>query len=170
MSKKTGKPPRPKRRAQGNSRSASRMAAVQALYQMELSNQDVDTALREFIEHRLGQEIEGQQYAEADQKYFATLVRGVIERQDEIDGELARTLPKEWPFDRIDATMRAILRSATFEILAQPAVGIRVIVKEYMTVAEAFFVREESGFLSGVFSRLARAHRAAEDAAPPAAQ
>ena len=169
MSDKKGKPQRPKRRSQGNSRSASRMAAVQALYQMELSNQDVEAALREFIDHRLGREIEGEQYADADQKYFTTLVRGVVERQDEIDRELARTLPKEWPFDRIDPTMRAILRSATFEIIAQPGVGTRVIVTEYMTIAEAFFVGQETGFLGGVFARLTRAHRP-EEAAPPAGQ
>lgn len=169
MSKDKGKPQRSKRRSQGNSRSASRMAAVQALYQMELSNQGVEAALYEFIEHRLGKEIEGEQYAEADQKYFSQLVRGVVERQEEIDRELSRTLPKEWPFDRIDPTMRAILRCATFEMLAQPGVGVRVIVTEYMTIAEAFFVGQETGFLGGVFHRLTRAHRP-EEAAPPAAQ
>lgn len=170
MSKKNDNPRRSKRRSQGNSRSASRMAAVQVLYQMELSNQDIDTALQEFIDHRLGREIEGDQYAEADPKYFKQLVRGVLERQDEIDRELARTLPKEWPFDRIDPTMRAILRAATFEILSQPTIGFRVIVHEYMTIALAFFVGDETGFLGGVFARLARAHRPEEAATPPAEQ
>lgn len=166
MTKKKGQTYRPKRRSQGRSRSASRMAAVQALYQMELSNQDSEAALREFIEHRLGKEIEGEQYPEADEKYFVGLVRGVVERQQEIDRELARAMPKEWPFNRIDPTMRAIMRSATFELISEPTVGARVIVHEYMTIAAAFFAGDEIAFLGGVLSRLARAHRPQETAPP----
>jgi N utilization substance protein B len=150
---------RPKRRGEDKSRSASRLAVVQALYQMELANQDSEAALEEFIEHRLGHEIEGEQYAEADRKYFANLVRGVVERQAEIDRALAQAL-KEWSYDRIDATMRAIMRAATFEIIARPEVRVRIIVHEYLTVATAFFDEgEEMALLSGVLNRLARERR-----------
>lgn len=155
--------PRSKRRSTGRSRSASRLAVVQALYQMELADQDSETALREFIDHRLGREIDGEQYAEADEKYFAELVRGVVERQDEIDGTLARYLTKEWPYDRIDPTMRAILRAGALELISRPAVPARVIVHEYLNVATAFFDEgDEIAFLAGVLNRMARERRPGE--------
>jgi len=167
-----GEPPRSKRRTTGRSRSASRLAVVQALYQMELADQDSETALREFIDHRLGREIDGEQYAEADEKYFAGLVRGVVERQDDIDRTLARYLTKEWPFDRIDPTMRAILRAGTLELISRPDVPARVIVHEYLNVATAFFDEgDEIAFLAGVLNRMARERRPGEyDAASPAEQ
>ena len=160
-------PQRSKRRTQGKSRSASRLAVVQALYQMELSDQDSETALREFIEHRLGREIEGQQYPEADEKYFSEIVRGVVARQDEIDRTLAGYLVKDWPFDRIDSTMRAAMRAAAFELIAHPNVPARVVVHEYMNVAGAFFEEgEEMAFLGGVLHRMANDVRPAEFGPP----
>jgi N utilization substance protein B len=165
MSKKT-RLKHQKRRSEDKSRSASRLAVVQALYQMELSGQDSEAALEEFIEHRLGREIEGDQYMEADKKYFAGIVRGVVEQQGAIDRAIARAVPKEWPFDRIDATMRAILRAGTYEIISQTAVRARIIVNEYMNIATAFFDEgEENAFLSGVLNRLAREQRPEIDAA-----
>jgi transcription antitermination protein NusB len=159
-------PRRPKRRSEGRSRSVSRLAVVQALYQMELADQDSETALREFIDHRLGRDIDGEQYAEADEKYFAELIRGVVEQQSEIDGALANYLVKGWAFDRIDPTMRAIMRAAAFEIIARPAVPGRVIVHEYLNVATAFFDEgEETAFMSGVINRMARERRPDEHAA-----
>jgi N utilization substance protein B len=150
---------RAKRRGEDKSRSASRLAVVQALYQMELANQDSETALHEFIEHRLGQEIEGEQYAEADRKYFANLVRGVVEHQAEVDRALVKAL-KEWSYDRIDATMRAIMRAAAYEIIARPETRGRIIVNEYLTVAAAFFDQgEEIALLSAVLNRVARERR-----------
>jgi N utilization substance protein B len=161
----SGRPPRrPKRRSEGRSRSASRLAVVQALYQMELADQDSETALREFIDHRFGEEIDGDQVVEADEKYFAELIRGVVEQQVEIDNALAGYL-KEWKFDRIDATMRAVLRAAAFELIARPAVPGRVIVHEYLNVATAFFEEgEEIAFMSGVINRMARERRPEEHA------
>ncbi len=165
---KDKKPYRPKRRSEDKSRGASRLAAVQALYQMELAGQGIDAALNEFIEHRLGQEIEGEQYMEADKKYFASLVRGVVEKQDEVDRLIARSVAQDWPFDRIHATMRAILRAAAFELTWQTTVNERIIVNEYMHIATAFFDEgEESTFLAGVLNRLARDQR---PAAPVAAE
>jgi N utilization substance protein B len=163
---KNKKPYRPKRRSEDKSRGASRLAAVQALYQMELAGQGVDAALNEFIDHRLGQEIEGDQYMEADKKYFASLVRGVVEQQSDVDRAIARSVAKDWPFDRIDPTMRAILRSAAYELMSQPGVPTRIIVNEYMHIATAFFAEgEENAFLAGVLNRLARDQRPAAPAA-----
>lgn len=157
-------PRRPKRRSEGRSRSASRLAVVQALYQMEIADQDSETALREFIDHRFGEEIDGDQVAEADEKYFAELIRGVVEQQQAVDGALAGYL-KEWKFDRIDATMRAVLRAAAFELIARPGVPARVIVNEYLKVATAFFDEgEEVAFMSGVINRMARERRPEEHA------
>ena len=153
--------PRPQRRSGGRSRSASRLAVVQALYQMELSGQDSETAISEFIEHRMGQEIEGQHYPDADHKYFAGIVRGVIARQDEIDQALARATGKSWAYDRIDTIMRAILRASSFEFLGNDNVPIRVIVDEYMKVAGAFYEdkSDEMTFLGGILYRVAREFR-----------
>lgn len=161
------KPPkRPRRRSEGRSRSASRLAVVQALYQMELADQDSETALREFIDHRFGREIDGQTYAEADEKYFSELVRGVVTEQTEVDRALAQTVAKDWSYDRIHATMRAVLRAATFEIIFRPGVPARVIVHEYLNVASAFFGQnDEVSFLSGVLNKLARERRGEEYAA-----
>ncbi len=160
-----------KRRSEDKSRSASRLAVVQALYQMEIANQDSESALNEFIDHRLGQEIEGEQYMEADKKYFAGLVRGVVEQQHDIDRAIARSVPKEWPFDRIDPIMRAILRSAAYELMQQPDVPTRIVVNEYMHIATAFFEDgEENVFIGGVLNRLARDQRPAADVEPAAGQ
>lgn len=150
---------RTKRRSEDKSRSASRLAVVQALYQMELANQDSEAALNEFIDHRLGQKLDGDQFAEADKKYFAELVRGVVERQQDVDRALAHSL-KEWSYDRIDATMRAIMRAAAFELIARPVVPSRVILHEYLNIATAFFDEgEEIALLSGVLNRMARERR-----------
>ena len=155
------KTPRPPRRSDGRSRSASRLAVVQALYQMEMSGQDSESALREFIEHRMGQELEGEKYAEADHKYFSDILRGVVARQDEIDGALARATGKTWSFDRIDTTMRAILRAGSYELIANLTVPVRVIVHEYLNVASAFYAEKSDDivFLGGILFQIARQQR-----------
>lgn len=149
------------RRRHGRSRSASRLAVVQALYQMEMSGQDSEGAIDEFIEHRMGQELEGGHYAEADHKYFANIVRGVVAQQDEIDQTLARATGKTWPFDRIDTIIRAILRASAYECLANTSVPLRVIVDEYMNVAAAFYEHgsHEMTFLGGNLYHVAREFR-----------
>lgn len=155
------KPPRSPRRSEGRSRSASRLAVVQALYQMEMSGQDSESALREFIEHRIGQELEGEHYVDADHKYFSEILRGVVSRQDEIDGALATATGKTWSFDRIDTTMRAILRASAFELMANTSVPVRVVIHEYLSVASAFFAEksDEIVFLSGILFQIARTQR-----------
>ena len=159
-----GSKARPARRSDGRSRSVSRLAVVQALYQMELSDQDSESAIAEFIEYRMGQEVDGEKLAEADKKYFAGIVRGVVDNQEEIDRALAVATGKSWSYDRIDAIMRAVFRACTCELMIQPQVPFRVVLTEYTNVATAFF--EEKGpeipFISGVLHRIARELRASE--------
>ena len=163
MTSKAHRKPRPSRKA----RSASRLCAVQALYQMEVSDQGSEAALREFLDHRLGADIEGARYADADEKFFAALVRGVVERQDEIDGVLARCLVKGWELERLDTTLRAALRSATYEMIARSDVPAKVIMDEYVEIARAFFDGgEEPSFLNGVLHRIASIYRAGDIDAP----
>jgi len=150
--------PRPSKKA----RSVARLGAVQALYQMEVSEQGSEAALREFLDHPLGR-TEGEKYAEADEKFFAALVRGVVERQDEVDGVLAKCLMKGWELDKLDTTLRAALRAATFELIARNDVPAKVVIDEYVEIARAFFDGgEEPNFLNGVLHRIASAYRAAD--------
>jgi N utilization substance protein B len=163
MSDKERKPPRQTLAERRQSRSASRLAAVQALYQMEVSEQGSEAALKEFQDHRLGADIEGARYANADQKFFAALVRGVVARQDEIDRVLARALVKGWELDRLDTTLRAALRTAAFELIARDDVPPKVIISEYVDIAHAFFeTGEEPTFLNGVLHRIASIYRAGD--------
>jgi transcription antitermination protein NusB len=156
MTSKARRKPRPSKKA----RSASRLGAVQALYQMEVSDQGSEAALREFLDHRLGAVIEGDRYAEADTKFFTALVRGVVERQDEIDRILATSLVKGWELERLDTTLRAALRTATYELIARDDVPPKVIIDEYVEIARAFFDEgEELSFLNGVLHRIAMTHR-----------
>ena len=109
----------------------------------------------------MGKELEGEHYAEADHKYFSEILRGVVARQVEIDSALARATGKAWAFDRIDTTMRAILRASSYELIANSAVPVRVIVHEYLIVESAFFDEKsvDIGFLSGILFQIARQQR-----------
>ena len=140
-------------------RSVARLAAVQALYQMEMGGADANRVIAEFIAVRFDQEIEGISYPPVDRSWFALLVRGVVGRQDEIDDLIAATVSQDWSLPRIDATLRAIIRAATFELLCRPDVPLKVIISEYVDVAHAFFSGSEPGFANSVLDRLARAAR-----------
>jgi transcription antitermination protein NusB len=157
------------RRDGHKARSAARLGAVQTLFQMELSEQGADEAIRDFLDHRSGAEIDGVQYAEADAPMFESVVRGAVEHQTAIDGALDNSLPAEWPLPRLDSILRAILRAAAFEILMRKDIPSRVIMNEYVDVARAFFDGAETGMANGVMDRLARATRPAEFDAKPAA-
>ena len=159
MTSRARRKPRPSRKA----RSAARLGAVQALYQMEVSDQGSEAALREFLDYRLGADIEGERYAEADAKFFSALVRGVVERQSEIDQALANCLVKGWELERLDTTLRAALRTATYELMARSDVPAKVVIDEYIEIARAFFEGgEEPAFLNGVLHRLASTLRPGE--------
>ncbi|MEJ1970076.1 MAG: transcription antitermination factor NusB [Rhizomicrobium sp.] len=144
-----------------DARRAARLAAVQAIYQMELSGDDAETVAQEFIAHRLGREpeISG---GEADAEFFAAVVRGVPQHQVEIDQSIAKVLSKDWRLERVDSILRAILRAASFELIGRRDVPARVVIDEYVELAHAFFTGDEPNFVNAALDKLAHAKRAAE--------
>ena len=149
----------PKRREAGrpaNQRGAARLAAVQALYQMDVGRQSLEDTLAQFSAHHLGREIEGEQYLPADADFFRQIVSGVIRSQLDIDPTLDNALQKGWPVARIDATLRAILRAATFELLRRRDIPSGVIISEYVDIAKAFFGDDAPGLVNGVLDAIAR--------------
>ena len=147
-------------------RSAARLTASQALYQMEIAGKGLNDILAEFEGHWIGQEIEGDAYTPADPAFFRNVVSGVLGDQLPIDRGLDDTLAKGWPLRRVEALMRAILRAAFYELRNRPDVPARVVVTEYVDVAAAFFGPEESGMINAVLDTLARQARPAEFAPP----
>lgn len=143
-------------------RAASRLYAVQALYQMEITGKGMNEILAEFEAHWMGREIEGDQYHEAETAFFQNIITGVLERQVEIDRQTDRALQEGWPFRRVEALMRAVFRAAVYELIKRTDVPARVVVKEYVDVAAAFLPRDEVGMINAVLDRLARENRAAE--------
>ncbi|HUF87278.1 MAG TPA: transcription antitermination factor NusB [Thermohalobaculum sp.] len=144
-------------------RSAARLAAVQALYQMELTGAAWEAVRDEFEAHRLGAEIEGAQYREADVELFRAILEGVFGDQAAIDQLTDRALVAKWPLGRIDATLRALFRAAGYEITARPDIPARVAIGEYVDVAKAFFAEgREAKFVNAVLDHMARESRAAE--------
>lgn len=144
--------PKPARQA----RSVARLAAVQALYQMELGGVGVEAVVREFADHRFGGDIEGTPLADADEAYFAEIVRGVVADQARIDQAIARRLAQGWRLERLDATVRAVLRAGVHELTAQPGTPTEVVIDEYVELAKAFFEGVEPGFVNGALDAVAR--------------
>ena len=143
-------------------RSAARLAASQALYQMEIADKGLADILAEFEAHWIGREIEGDSYTPAELAFFRDVVSGVLRDQLPIDRGLDDALAKGWPLKRVEALMRAILRAAFYELRNRPDVPARVAVTEYVDVAAAFFGPEESGMVNAVLDALARQTRPAE--------
>jgi len=153
----------PARRKARRARSAARLAAVQALYQMEMSGADCETVCREFEEHRLGAEIEGIRYHEADLALFRDILRGAVAAQAMIDQLTNRALVEKWPLGRIDPTLRALFRAAGHELTARPDIPARVTIGEYVEVAKAFFGEgREAKFVNAVLDHMAREVRPGE--------
>jgi transcription antitermination protein NusB len=147
--------------ARSRSRSAARLAAVQALYQQEMEGTPLARLLREFHEHRLGATIEDATYLEAEQSFFDDVVAGVDARRSEIDEAIAGKLAEGWSLDRLDRPMRAILRAGTYELLARKDVPVGSVISEYVDVAHAFFDKRESGFVNGLLDAVAKEARPA---------
>lgn len=145
-----------------NQRGAARLAAVQALYQMELGGTTLPEVLAEFETLRLGKELDGELYRDADRAFFRDIVTGVVAHQRALDPEINTALSADWPLARIDATLRAILRCGTFELSRRRDVPGRVVISEYIDVAKAFFESEVPAMVNGVLDTLARKLRAAE--------
>jgi N utilization substance protein B len=143
-------------------RSAARLNAVQALYQMDIAQKGLNEILAEFESHWIGQEIEGDQYHEAEVDLFRDVVQGVLGRQVEIDRMTDKALQEGWPLRRVEAVMRAVMRAGAYELLKRTDIPARVVVKEYVDVAAAFLDREEVGMTNAVLDRLARQVRAGE--------
>ena len=142
-------------------RRASRVSAVQALYQMDVSGAPHKTVVKEFLDHRFGHE-EEPGMVRADEPFFEDIMTGVVANQSKIDSAIAERLSAKWPLRRLDATLRALLRSATYEIQSRPDVPGLVIINEYMAIATEFFSGKEPGMVNGVLDKIAKDARAAE--------
>jgi N utilization substance protein B len=145
-----------------NQRGAARLAAVQALYQMDLGGTTLPEVVAEFAAHRLGKEVDGEQYRAADADYFRTIVEGVVAHQRDLDPAIDAALAVGWRLVRVDATLRAILRCGAYELGHRKDVPARVIITEYVDVANAFFEDEGPGVVNGVLDSIARKFREAE--------
>ncbi len=152
-----GKDPR-----KANRRGAARLAAVQALYQMDLAGTGLNEILAEFESHWLGREVEGAQYLPAEAAFFRDIVSGVVREQRALDPLIDMALQKTWPLKRIEAILRAALRAGAYELKHRSDVPARVVVSEYADVAAAFVERDETGMVNAVLDQLARQARPEE--------
>jgi transcription antitermination protein NusB len=144
-------------------RRLARLAAVQALYQMQLNpGLSAEVVIREFVRDRLGREIDGELYGEADVDLFADLVRGVASDRERLDETLSAALSEEWPLGRLETILRLILEAGAYELARRPDIPPRVTMSEYVGIAYAFFTGSEPGLANGVLDRLARTLRSGE--------
>lgn len=141
------------------SRSAARLAAVQALYQQEMEGSPLPRLLKEFHDHRLGATIEDERYHDAERDFFDDLVTGANARRAEIDGLISSRLTQGWSLERLDRPMRAILRAGAYELIARADVPVGSVISEYVDVAHAFYDKRESGFVNGLLDAIARQAR-----------
>ena len=138
------------------SRSAARLAAVQALYQMDMEKVGLARLLDEFHAHRLGAEIEDAQYAEAEVEFFDDVVAGVNARRAEIDALVEGKLGEMWKMGRLDKTMLQILRCGTYELIARADIPTGAVIDEYMDVAHAVFDKKDAKFVNGLLDAVAK--------------
>jgi len=143
-------------------RSAARLAAVQALYQMDIAGTGLNDILAEFESHWIGREVEGAQYLPAEAAFFRDVVSGVVREQRKLDPLIDKALSQGWPLKRIEAIMRAVLRAGAYELEHRSDVPARVVVAEYVDVANAFVDRDETGMVNVVLDQIARQLRAGE--------
>jgi len=146
-------------KSRSQARSAARLAAVQALYQIDMEGTPLASLLDEFHRHRLGAEIEGDQYAQAEVAFFDDVVKGVDARRDEIDELLSGKLAEGWRLERLDKTMLQILRAGAWELLARADIPTATVFSEYVDVAHAFCEAREAKFVNGVLDAVAKAVR-----------
>ncbi len=153
-------PASPERRA--NKRGAARLAAVQALYQMDVASTPLHDILAQFESHWIGREVEGEQYLPAEAAFFRDVVSGVVAEQRRLDPLIDAALAQKWPLKRIETILRAVLRAGSYELDRRSDVPARVIVSEYVDVAHAFVDKDETGMVNAVLDQLARRLRASE--------
>jgi N utilization substance protein B len=152
----------PKEARKANKRGAARLAAVQALYQMDLAGTGLNDIMAEFEGHWLGGEVEGDQYRPAEAAFFRDIVVGVVREQASLDPQIDAALNRGWPLERIETVLRAVLRAGAYELACRPDVPARVVMSEYVDVAHAFVDDDETGMVNAVLDQLARQMRAAE--------
>jgi len=142
--------------ARSRARSAARLAAVQALYQRHMEKTALAKLLDEFHQHRLGKEIEDEQYEDAEVDFFDDVVSGVVARQVEIDEALSGRLAEGWTLTRMDKTMLQILRCGAYELIARADVPKAAAITEYVDVAHAFFDEREAKFVNGILDAVGK--------------
>ncbi|HVM98753.1 MAG TPA: transcription antitermination factor NusB [Caulobacteraceae bacterium] len=142
-------------------RSVARLAAVQALYQMETAGAGAEAVIREFSDHRFDRDLEGETLARADEPFFGDLVRGVVADQAAVDRAISQRLASGWRLERIDATARSILRAGAYELLNRDDVPAEVAIDEYVEIAKSFFEGPEPGFINAALDGIARDARPA---------
>ncbi|MEZ6028308.1 MAG: transcription antitermination factor NusB [Hyphomonadaceae bacterium] len=135
-------------------RAGARLAAVQALYQMEQTGQSARSVIADFMEDRLGLNDEGEPVEEADPDLFKSVVEGVVDRQEAVDSAIVKRLADGWRIDRLDATSRAILRAAVYELIADLGLPSQIILDEYVSLAHAFFEGAEPKFINGLLDNV----------------
>lgn len=141
--------------AHPSQRAAARLAAVQALYQMDVAGTGLNDIFAEFESHWIGREVEGDQYNEADLKLFRNILNGVLADQRELDVMVDEALQKGWPLARIESVLRAILRAGAYELRQRRDVPARVVITEYTDIGGAFYERDEVGMVNAVLDGLA---------------
>jgi N utilization substance protein B len=159
-------------------RTAARLAAVQAIYEMEMAERSADAVLKDFVDRWLaaggdGETGEAPRHVDPDAAFLGDLVRGVAGRLADLDGMIGPALSEEWPLARLEAVLRAILRVGTYELFARADVPLRVVISEYVDIAHAFFDAKEAGLVNAVLDRIGRVLRAEEagnDGGDPAAR
>jgi N utilization substance protein B len=156
------KEPAQKDERKANRRGAARLAAVQALYQMDIASTGLNDILAEFESHWIGREVEGAQYLPAEAAFFRDVVSGVVREQRELDPVIDKVLAAGWPLKRIEAILRAVLRAGAYELSHRSDVPGRVVVSEYVGVANAFVDKDETGMINAVLDQIARQFRAGE--------
>lgn len=148
--------------AKPGERSAARLAAVQALYQMDVSGKGVLDAMAEFEAFWIGREVEGVAFKQAENAFFRSLLAGAVEKQRTIDPLIDTALSAGWPLARVEAVLRAILRAGAYELAFMKDVPARVAISEYVEVAHGFYGEEEPGLVNGVLDAIAREVRPGE--------
>lgn len=149
------------------SRSAARMAAVQSLYELDMVEGDADPVLRTFIEKRWtvpiededGDEVGEAEFLDPDNTFLIELVRGVLDSKSKIDEMLDGALGDKWTPDRLEVLLRSVLRAGAFELKERPDVPAKVVINEYMDIANAFFTESEPKMVNGVLDKLAHVLR-----------
>jgi len=143
-------------------RTLARLNAVQALYQLEHDAREPKEIVAEFLQHRVGAELDGDQFKDSDKPLFEDIVLNTKAREAEIDGMIAATLEKERTTDRLEVVLRVLLRAATYEFLARIDSPAKVLIKEYVGIARTFFTGKEPSLVNGVLDKIAKQVRSAE--------